>query len=692
MQRIYNPLPLLFAFLRCSVANEACTHVDYFTDGNGKLNGFYNCQCVSPHDSEGCLVTGDCVTTSKCPQHHGEIKPDRQVFDPSATEYTIRVWLPYKSTITGGMQKYDFLSDFITSSFNDETISIGWDYNFEFTMVKSAPSDAQSILLRSNDKHLTANVISVMHHPWQDVIAEECAKGTVTVPMIGASSLASAKYLPPNFPLPQNLVHVTMSIESVYQDAMRFATGSGVKSLLVLLADVGGEMCSQMVKVCDYLDRHFDKWSFIEEHHFLKNSENLKASYDPSQYDKLTGGTYDALWGIHCLESDKTAAIIKENEIDFKAIIWTNGMPQNQTNAHFHISANSFQLEGDPEDIGIEYSDYEFNLFEPEEDSNDTAPQVFAETLEQEWRNKGFDIKMTNEYDQWAGMFYIHRAIETARQGGHSDLTKVMREVGYFLSPFGIIGNDKSGSNRGVMKPITCQFLPSNSSQSELVTMKTYAPPARANTFELVLMPNFEDRECAPNCPECYDNVCEFYTFVIFVSMPIIIGLCILISTVLWLSSETWTMYSLVSLTSDWGYHVFAIICALLAILSMFSVRKSADEISSVEKYVILTTIGGDGILAAFSLINKFIVIGCGSHILPESVNEMIDIVAVALCTVNAIFLILILSSSNNQTSTSMPLILDVLSGCGEVVLWLLKDTVNSLIRQIEEQINQPKE
>ena len=95
----------------------------------------------------------------------------------------------------------------------------------------------------------------------------------------------------------------------------------------------------------------------------------------------------------------------------------------------------------------------------------------------------------------------------------------------------------------------------------------------------------------------------------------------------------------------------------------------------------------GAGILAAFNLIDKFVIIGCGNHMLPESVNEMIDIIAVALCTVNAIFLILILSSSNNQTSTSMPLILDVLSGCGEVVLWLLKDTVNSLIRQIEEQM-----
>ena len=83
----------------------------------------------------------------------------------------------------------------------------------------------------------------------------------------------------------------------------------------------------------------------------------------------------------------------------------THNAPSNKSLAHYHIFANSFESEGK---FDNEYDDKD-DIFPRTE--NKTSPQVFVESLQQEWEKSGKNVTLTNEYDQWAGLYYVHRVI-----------------------------------------------------------------------------------------------------------------------------------------------------------------------------------------------------------------------------------------------------------------------------------------
>ena len=89
----------------------------------------------------------------------------------------------------------------------------------------------------------------------------------------------------------------------------------------------------------------------------------------------------------------------------------TNNSPSDESLKHYHIIADAFEPRGN---FDNEYDDKD-DIFPRTE--NKTSPQVFVETLEREWKKKGKNVMFTNEYDQWAGLYYVHRLIKRARRG-----------------------------------------------------------------------------------------------------------------------------------------------------------------------------------------------------------------------------------------------------------------------------------
>lgn len=191
-----------------------------------------------------------------------------------------------------------------------------------------------------------------------------------------------------------------------------------------------------------------------------------------------------------------------------------------------------------------------------------------------------------------------------------------------------------------------------------------------------------EDRSCAPICSECYNDICTRLSSFLFVALIISVIFFALFGTCRYYFSEK-SIYDSFSEGGFVSYAILEIIAAACGIVSIMSVRKSAEQMPLGSKIMIIVWSAVDGMCGFMKLIFLSFEWN-GIKLLNEIWRYVIDCILAVVNLTGICILMLLMSKSKNQTSSTMPVLLDVIVNLVEVILVILSPTLKKIMDGFE--------
>jgi len=485
------------------------------------------------------------------------------------------------------------------------------------------------------------------------------------VPVIGASMGNSISH----FPIPpSNMFFPTPALSFVYDDITRMFLAEGFKKYAIV------------TEVCDLLDFIYKdaeekkKASYGEGNYWCVNprppcpgNETFKCPRPEEEVIEEIGDA-DIVEFFEYYSEIPLITYMDEKKINYKAKIFFSQLPFQDDNLGAALYG-LIEQRGFSEDALYNemYDDGRNNLgiFAPE--GNKTSQQVFNEWFVSH-NSTQLKLSVIGEIIGW---YYLHENILRARKANATDLSAVMRGGLFFPSIIGIAGTGMSQKNDRVSKPLWMQVLPDLENNRKPKRSIMY-PLEIAHVYSYHPMVEHDDRDCYPNCPDCYDNVCEEMATVMFISLITVVATLTLVMIIaiciftrkkrLELMYETWTFV----------YVIVELIAAICAITSIHSIRNTKDNQSSLLKWMLTFFSGFDGLTAVFRGSSWATDHIFGLPLIPYEIFYIWESINATFILMGTGIYFIYITHSEVETKSSAPQIIDITLNLIEVCMFVL--------------------
>jgi len=501
---------------------------------------------------------------------------------------------------------------------------------------------------------------------------------TLQVPVVASHGFAGLD----GVPLSENLHWVTMGNKFHGDDVLRYIHLSYPESTkLVALCHPPEEVwCMLYKEKCDRFRYFFPDFTYLSYNETALSPEGLLQTLADMEADIVV------FFGLR--NAMAVAKTLYDKQFYFPHVIWSIVVPTKQEErkwCEYHVLLDPLPVQSDPH-TNWEDNNNGIGLFQTKQGDSSTSSKVFLE-----WYNQHFDSPLFID-EQWyfASLYFAHKGIVMARESKMKNLNEAMKMVNYFPSFIGIIGTDHTQKNNRVMQWITSQIVYEETGVQ--YRNKIYSPIALQQTNQIIKIPAWEDRSCFPHCSECYNDICKYLTTVFMIS--ILTAFLSFVSISAWVyitfhNVRNVTFYFVISYVAEIIYSILELIGGTIGVISVWSIRETADTTETYYKVIVTTCIVIDTLGAVIRLIVVFSDIFCEKPLLSESAHFVVESV-IALSNVTCIVIVMYaLSGSSLKTSSSMPVLLDIALNLVEVAIYFLSDMlVNTVIKNIYEEVD----
>jgi len=369
---------------------------------------------------------------------------------------------------------------------------------------------------------------------------------------------------------------------------------------------------------------------------------------------------------------------IHEQKIDFKALIFISQQPFREEDldiAMYGLIENRGLSEDSAYHQNYDDGLNHIGIFAASE--NKTSQQTFNEWF---YEQDAQVLKLAT-IGEIIGWYYLHHNIIRAREANVNDLADWMDQGTYFPSIIGMAGTGMSRKNDDVSKSLWMQVLPEDGKNGP-GKRKILYPLEVANVYAYTEIVPYDDRECTPDCPECYDNICEYLTTLVFVALGAGVAAVVVVMIVAFIFFKASERLSIVFQSFIPIYSVVEVIACLTSVTSIHSVRASKDAQNLFLKWILTIFSATDGFVAVLRLIEFLAVNLCGLDLIDTSMFFTIESVNTIFIIIGTVFYFVYISQSVVETKSSAPQIVDITLNLIELILFALSDDIRTAIER----------
>jgi len=380
----------------------------------------------------------------------------------------------------------------------------------------------------------------------------------------------------------------------------------------------------------------------------------------------------------------------------FKHLIWAQLIPNKESvvqGCRYHITLESYYDLDVPEER-YEDRDNGVALFPSNKDKGLSSGRVFKEWYYEKfygWAGRikpnetefRFATSYAREARFLAGLYFIHKGVILARIGNSKSLKSSLRHVGYFPTFTGTIGTGKDNKNH-MQSFIVSQTQPLSLENGTAGIKKIYSPVELQQTNIIYKAPTWDDYDCFPDCPECYDDNCSTMSNIIYIMFAIITALTFIFGGIFKCSLGYDHFIDAVLDSFRIWYSFLEIGLSITAVISIYSVRKSMRPSNMTITHIIAVISSIDGLAGIVSLV-YFSMYGLDSkEIKYIDVFTVWKVFAAAANTAGIILYLKLLNEMTVQTSNSVAIIIDLTMNIVEIILVVIAEEFSFMVQEIE--------
>jgi len=356
-----------------------------------------------------------------------------------------------------------------------------------------------------------------------------------------------------------------------------------------------------------------------------------------------------------------------EKKLDYKAKVFFSQLPFKDEDLEVAMYG-VVEQRGFSEDAAYHqnYDDGKNHLgiFSPK--GNKTSQRVFNDWFDSH-NSSALKLSVIGEIIGWN---YLHENILRARKAQSTDLSATMRNGIFFPSIMGLVGTGPSQINDRVSKPLWMQVLPDMENNKKPKRNVMY-PLEIAHVFSYHEMVKYDDRDCYPDCPECYDSICTQMATLLFISMA---GLCGIMALVVMVSLCAVTRRDrMKTIAVIWVplYAIFEVIACVAAVTSIHSIRKSKDTQHPLINWSLTVISCFDGLTGTVRLGNWISSMLLGIPLTSKTAFYWLEVVDSFLIFIGSGVYFIYIVQSTVETKSSAPQIVDITLNLIEVMLFV---------------------
>jgi len=552
-------------------------------------------------------------------------------------------------------------------------------FQYEIIQEEDAPSWAEVDISKyiANTEKYDAVITNPVGPLMKVGVVPHFATANSKIPLIAASLGNSRAHYPTP---PPNMFFPTPTISDSFDDIIPMFLARGFKKHVVLT-----ENCDALHLLMPLAQQKRKNWYGEENYRCVKTQiETCRATknnlcFRPFEEVIKEIGDADV---VEFFEYNRNMPLVKyldEQKINYKAKVFFSQFP-------FPDEALNVAMYGLMEQRGFsedaihhkEYDDAYNHLGIFAAAGNKTSQQVFNEWF---YSHDSKALKLS-VIGQIIGWYYLHENILRARLAQASDLTAIMRNGLFISSIIGMVGTGKSQKNDQVSKPLWLQVLPDPENNRKPKKYIMY-PIDIASTYSYHEMVHYDDRDCYPECPDCYHDICNKMSTLLFISLA---GFA-----VIFISFVTFVLLCGISrgnrmklIHNAWIplYSIFEMIACISAITSIHHIRQSKDTQHPMIKWSLTFFSGFDGFTAIVRCYFWIANLTMDFPLISRSMFfwlEMVDIILVVIGT--GVYFIYI-TQSEVETRASAPQIVDITLNLIEVVLFVFGTAMVNVVSQ----------